>query len=250
MLFSRFFKCVKHKIVAYQQKRDESIFEGTVRYIYDAGKTKRLLIVFSGIGGDYNFRTTLRKSEDNVLYIKDIWAHGVSYYLFENGTSLPEQLTSSLIDFFISSGRYDSIVTIGSSKGGTAALYYGIKYHCDKIYIGSCQFELGKYIGRYHKFRNPHYYHDLMGNIKLDEGIALMNSKIIDMLKSNSGICTKIILLYSTEEHTYQEHIVPLLSTLDACGISYETLLENFTKHSMVGIPFKKLLRDTFVKNA
>lgn len=252
MTFVSIHKMFKHALVAVQQAMNESVYygtEGTVNYIFDKGKNKTLLIVFSGIGGDYNYRSTLKKSHCNILYVKDTWAGGVSYYLYENGSSHPENLTSELILNIIESGDYQTIITIGSSKGGTAALYYGFKFHAHKIYIGSCQYELGEYIGRYQLTKNPEYYQRIMGNIEMEDGIMILNRKISDIISDNVGSPTSIKLLYSNLEHTYAEHILPLMKKLDECGVIYESVVCDFAEHSMVGLPFKQLLRKDFLES-
>lgn len=134
-----------------------------VKYIYVNNKSKKLVIIFSGIGSDYNYRRSFKKSTWDQLYIKDCWADGVSYYLYEKGKNYPELLTSSFIQNFLSSHKYDYIATFGSSKGGSSAIYFGLKYHADEIYAGACQYQVGDYLGIYHAKSNNDYYEKVMG---------------------------------------------------------------------------------------
>ena len=78
----------------------EKTFRNGVKYVFRDNKSDKLLVVFSGIGGDYNYRRSLKNSSWNQLYIKDSRAEGLSYYLYEKGSNCPEKLTSELIEFF------------------------------------------------------------------------------------------------------------------------------------------------------
>lgn len=156
---------IKKTVYRFERWLSERTSKEGVRYIYVNNKSKNLVIIFSGIGSDYNYRRSFRNSSWNQLYIKDSWADGVSYYLYENGSNHPEQVTSSFIERFLSSHKYDHIATFGSSKGGSSAIYYGLKYHVDEIYAGACQYRVGDYLGIYHEMSNSGYYEKVMGGI-------------------------------------------------------------------------------------
>lgn len=54
------------------------------------------------------------------------------------------------------------------------------------------------------------------------------------MVKAKENCQTVIYLLYSTEEHTYADDVVPLLQILNEYNIIYKEQIETFTSHSMV----------------
>lgn len=100
-----------------------------------------MVIIFSGIGpNSFNYVRALKDSDKDQLFIKDSWAEGVSFYWLENNASYPEEYTQQLIKKVIEDGKYSRIFTVGSSKGGTAALYYGFFNDAYMIYAGACQF--------------------------------------------------------------------------------------------------------------
>lgn len=183
--------------------REKTTSDG-VSYIFTNNKSKNLVIVFSGIGSDYNYRRSFKASSWDQLYIKDSWAEGVSYYLYENGSNHPEKLTSSFIEQFLSTHQYAKIATFGSSKGGTSAIYFGLKHHVDEIY-------------------------------------AVVKKQI----ESNVNSDTIIHLLYSKNEHTYEDHIIHLIKKLDECNIKHIDQVEDFPEHSMIG-DYMKLLCSKF----
>ena len=219
-----------------------------VRYIYKNKNSNMLIIVFSGIGGDYNYRRSFQNSTYDQLYIKDNWADGVSYYLYENGKNVPEMLVSRFIDFFLINHKYSKVITFGSSKGGSAALYFGLKHHVDEVYAGACQFYVGNYLGVYHEKKHSGYYKKVMADINIAKGVHLLNETFRNILKQNTNTKTIVHLIYSIEEHTYPDHIKPLIKELDECHIKHIDQRETFPVHSMIGDVMKKICLTHFVK--
>ena len=219
-----------------------------VTYLWKRRRSKSLIIIFSGIGhAPFNYVKTLSNVPYDQLFIKDSWSNGVSYYWFDRLTRQPEDNTQSLINRIIIKGGYSTIYTVGSSKGGTAAIYFGLKNNVDVIIAGACQYYIGSYLA-YHQYEtHPEQWQDMVGEVKPRvEIIQYLDKKLANMIKDNSGSKTIIHLLYSTEEHTYPEHIIPLIKKLDECNISHEDYIEKFGSHSMIGIYFRDLLKDYF----
>lgn len=218
--------------------------ENGVKFIFVNNKSDKLIVVFSGIGSDYNYRRSFRNSSWDQLYIKDSWANGLSYYLYEDGSNHPEELTSEFINAFLSTHRYSKIFSFGSSKGGSAALYFGIKHSFNQIYCGACQFRVGDYIAIFHK--DDDYYPKLMGKIPQEEGIKILNGKYERVLEDNKCSKTNVYLVYSTAEHTYDDHIIFLLKKLDECNIMHKDQIETFPQHSMIGQYMKVICKNEF----
>lgn len=49
--------------------------------------------------------------------------------------------------------------------------------------------------------------------------------------------------MYSTNEHTYTEHIQPLIAALDKYNVQHNDVVETFEKHSMIGSYFKEMIK-------
>ncbi len=222
-----------HLYYALRNKIQERTYNNGVKYIFVNKKSDKLIVGFSGIGGDYNYRRSLKGSSWDQLYIKDSWANGLSYHLYENGHNHPELLTSNFLNDFLTSHKYTYVVSLGSSKGGSSALYYGLKHKFNEVFYGACQYRVGDYIGIFHKDDN--YYPLIMGDIPEDVGIKTLNDKFEHMLEENKNSQTKIRLIYSTEEHTYEDHILHLVRKLDKCHIMHEDQIETFPQHGMIG---------------
>ena len=62
-----------------------------------------------------------------MLFILDDFGYRGSYYWYENGSDKPRLLVEGLVSDVMRKGKYKSLITIGSSKGGTCAIYFGLK---------------------------------------------------------------------------------------------------------------------------
>lgn len=220
-----------------------------VHYIWKRRKSSTLVIVFTGIGNlRYNYKSSLWQSPHDLLFIADDWAGGVSYYWFEDKSNHPERFTQDLIDHVLAKGKYTSVVTLGSSKGGTAALYYGFKINANQILAGACQYLVGDYLSRYQWEEHPEQWRAVVGEEPNQEWIDILDHKLPDMIKARQGSKTRVFLLYSPDEHTYPEHVKPLIEQLDACGIAHEDQVEHFPNHDMVGFYFREAIKVRLTK--
>ena len=85
-----------------------------------------------------------------------------------------------------------------------------------------------------------------MGGGISDEWVKILDTKLEKNIESKKNCNTTIKLIYSTEEHTYPEHILPLIEKLDKCHILHEDQIESFKDHSVIGSVFKKTIMDYF----
>lgn len=76
-------------------------------------------------------------------------------------------------------------------------------------------------------------------------GINILNTVIEKQIESNINSNTVVYLLYSMDEHTYEDHIIHLIKKLDESKIKHIDQVENFPEHSMIG-NYMKLLCSKF----
>lgn len=239
----KIFKFIKRCLHAIDIKLNERQNSDGVKYIYVNKHSQKLVIVFDGMGGDYNYRRSLNKSSYDQLYVKDNWAKGTSYYLYEGGRNYPEMIVTSFIESFLKNHYYKTIVTFGSSKGGSSAIYYGIKFNVNAVYAGACQFLLGNYIGIYHENKGSGLYKNVMGGVNIREGVEILNNAFKQMLEQHTNSSTLIHLVFSTKEHTYSDDIIPLIRKLDECHITHIDYVETFEEHGMIGNVMKTVCK-------
>lgn len=223
----------------------ERKYQGRLKYVFFNNRSERLVIVFSGFPGNnkpaYNYIRTLKKVKADKLFILDDFGFKGSYYLLENGTNKPQLLVQSLIENIVKRKKgYVSTAFAGSSKGGTAAIFYGLQYQATDIYAGACQYYIGDYLCT--PDHAPIVF-GMTGRNPTPEIRKDLNEIMPKQLKKYAGVNTVIHILYSKKEHTYNEHIEGLISDLGKYNITVVENEEYFTNHSDVGRYFSPYLK-------
>ena len=225
---------------------NEKTFQGKVKYLFQRNRSNTLAIVFSGFPGNekpvYNYVKTLKNWKADKLFILDDFAYKGSYYWFQNGSNEPLKYVQLLINQIINGGGYNKIVTLGSSKGGTCAIYFGLTSKADDVYAAACQYYIGQYLNTDEHRR---IFQSMMGADAGDAEQKILDSMMPDVLQANAGSRTQIHLMYSKEEHTYQEHISDLIKDLNKNGINHTDKIESFKEHGEVGKFFIPWIKDS-----
>lgn len=229
--------------------KGEKIFnsERPVKYLYKQSykKTNSLIIIFSAfspIGKPpvYNFVSTLDEFDCNKLFILDDFGARATYYLCENRNFSIERSVIELIQTIIKKNDIEKVITCGSSKGGYAALYFGIKYGFDHIIAGSPQYLLGQYLLEQ---TNSQAVSEFMSGASDDDDLHFLNDILSqEILKSTNK--PNVFIHVGKGEYHYQVHVKPLLKKLDEKHIPYTLDLGDYTKHSDVALHFPQVLKD------
>lgn len=252
---NKLYKKIRHYFIVFFIRLTEKkyYFNGhTVKYIYKDNKKSDLCVVFSGFPefgkkAEYNYKRTLHKyNKFNYLFILDDMVDiptGGSYYLGANGDYWGLQAIPELIKMIMKKNKCKTLVTAGSSKGGTCALLYGAKLGAEYIIAGACQYKIGSYL------LNPYHLNSLKSLIgsenASEEKIRFLDSLCYDSLKNNvNKNKTKIYLHYSDNEETYEKHIKYLICDLEDMKYTVKCEVMNYEKHGDVGKYFPKFLLD------
>ena len=233
--------------------KGEKIFSGEVdvKYYFQKSykKTDSLTIVFSafpamGKPPTYNFIRTLEEFDSNKLFILDDFGCRASYYLCKNREYTIERSVIKLINSIINEHEIKTIISCGSSKGGYAALYYGIKYGFDYIISASPQYLLGDYLL---KQTNSKAIVEFMSGSATEEDHTYLNEIMAKMINNTTNKPNIFIHLGERENH-YTNHVKPLLADLDRCHINYTLDLGDYSNHSDVAQFFPQILKDKIRK--
>lgn len=228
---------LSHHIIKRLIVKNEQTYKDGVKYLFIPHKSNSLLVVFSGFTGEsrkYNYVSSFYKLNINQLYILDSWGYKGSYYWMENGDTFPECLVDDLIKEIIKNNNISTLITCGSSKGGTAAIYFGLNNNAQFIYSGSCQFLVGTYLNRVEHIK---ILEGMIGTLDKEKMIAELDRKVQTAI-CNHRDSSALRLFYSTEELTYNKHIIPLKNCLEQYNMAYEEKIESFKNHSDVGTYF------------
>ncbi|WP_307622970.1 hypothetical protein [Streptomyces sp. V3I7] len=182
------------------------------------GDVSHLIVVFSGFAapGGYHFAgKSLNGLRANVLWIRDEFDGHYSYYMCRGMNFDIEASVHNLIESTMSrlGITHDRVSLLGVSKGGSAALYYGLKYGFRNIVTVVPQFLVGSYVrdraetGRY-----------MLGNDMPQTHVDILDHAIPDLLKAYGGQDRNIYLFTSEADEQYETEISPHLQLFWACA--------------------------------
>lgn len=225
---------------------DWIVFEGEkpVRYLLDnlGSIDQGLAIVFSAINPQndftYNYRSTLSNLPLASMYILDDFGDQGSYYLangrnFAEFRSVQGAIHEVISEFNLSPSQ---IITIGSSKGGSAAIAHGVTLGAADIYAGAPQYKIGKFTASAH----PNVLEYIAGG-RTEADINWLDGVLSQYLKSGGGR-SRIHVIVGEGDYHFTDHVVPLVD--DAASLGYEVRMLNVPgiPHNELGAGFRHYL--------
>ena len=178
-----------------------------------------LIVVFSAFAPDhsanqhlYNFLNVLQDVPAHKLYIQDTYGKRGVYYLCHQLDFGVSQAVTDLIRSVQEQLGCDNghTISLGSSKGGSAALYFGLGLGLSHVLAMVPQFRIGTYLNTVSK--RP-VLEDMVGKEDPDGGAAMLDTLLEKALEEGRG--TVLHILTSHHDEQYQSQIC-LLYTSDA----------------------------------
>ncbi|MGE7605404.1 heparinase II/III domain-containing protein [Peribacillus frigoritolerans] len=214
----------------------------------DKNLKDQLIIIFSALspkyGYVYNYMKTLDGIKANKLFILDDFGDQGAYYLGKDRNHSIESTVASLIQYIMSKYQipHKNVTTVGSSKGGYAALYYGIKYFLGNIVAGAPQSKLGNFLIKQAKHHNIAEY--IAGGT--EEGDCYyLNNVLYRLLEQPVDVSPKIHLYVGTGDHHYKNHVMPLQEMLSYKGYDVKLDIEENITHEDLKTYFPHYLKKT-----
>ena len=227
-------------------KLNQKVFQKRMKYMYFDNNSDTLLIIFNAFGGEkprYNYIRGLSDINTiDYLYILDDFGYTGSYLLYEDGNNGVEKMTIALINDIIKRKHYKQILTAGSSKGGTCAIYFGLIFNASAIFSGACQYYLGSYL---HRPDHELIFKGMMGKEAGSRDAELLNSIMPNQLeKYKKAYNGNIHIIYSKKDLTYERQLIDLLHQLASNNYNYYEIESDYERHEDIGRPFLKYLRE------
>ncbi|NMH67663.1 hypothetical protein HF072_02520 [Bacillus sp. RO3] len=217
-----------------------------IKYVLEEGihNKDHLLVVFSGFHNEtnsyrYNYIKTLRNFDCNKLFILDNYGPRGSYYLGNEMNYEVETSVQSLISFMASKLNISpsNIISAGTSKGGSAALYYGMKYNYGHVITGAPQTKIADYIRKFAKETADY----ILGIDPTSYEVSYINNLIFKQMDKDH--LPSISLLSSTNDIQYKHHIVPLVNSFDDLGKKIDlTIDDTIMSHNEIAVSFPAYL--------
>lgn len=174
---------------------------------------QHLLIVMSGFNLPdptvYDF-TLLEHTRAAVLWIKDDFNGLPAYYLCNNLQFNIEHGVSQLIRAVIELTKPSDVTILGASKGGSAALYFGIRHNIRNIITAVPQFFLGDYASQIW----PSVGKAMMGEIS-PAAVALLNNYLPNAVRRDRQTQKNIYLFTALADHQREQEVLPHLGLLE-----------------------------------
>lgn len=175
-----------------------------------------LIIVFSGFlnanPGNYDFNNALDDCPADVIWISDNFENMYTYYLCIGMDFKVEEAVTEFIHYKLSELKlnYDNVTITGYSKGGSAALYYGLKLPVANIVTTVPQIKIGSYVSQ----NWSHVAKHMMGENVTKAAKDYLDKLIIKQLKKVTDFDKNIYLLTSESDVQYKPEIEPILDDL------------------------------------
>ena len=210
-----------------------------LKYIFNKClESNILVVVFSGFPGNtkakYNYMRTLKGLNCNKLFLLDDFGYKKrgAYYLGEDGDFYVQDLVRELVLKIKDELNINCIITAGSSKGGTSAIYHGLRVSAD-----APQYFIGDYLN------TDSHQNILKGIVGAD--VELLNGIVKKEIQNYDAQKPKIYLHYSRKEHTYSEHISDLISDMEKNNFEVMCDESDYEEHSEVAKFFPTFLINT-----
>ncbi|WP_411081151.1 hypothetical protein [Streptomyces sp. cmx-18-6] len=180
------------------------------RFSHATKGSQHLVVVFANfsVPGDYGWSNgVFDKLRANVLWIRDRFHGKNSYYLCKGMDFGLEQSVAGLISNVLRSLGLtpDQCTMWGGSKGGSAALYFGLKYGYRNIVSIVPQFRIGTYVLKY-----PSVAAHIMGEVT-DQNTRAVDDVIANLVRAGANRNANIYVLSSPQDEQYPEQVEPFL---------------------------------------
>lgn len=239
-------------------KKLEKVFHGQkpIRYLFEESKSDelkdKLIIVFTAMAEPYrfvyNYLKTLEGIPANKLFILDDFGDQGSYYIGKNRDFSIDTSVSSLIDYILAKNDIKSknVISIGSSKGGYAAIYFGIKKYFGNIIAGAPQSKLGDFLISQAPHKNIATY--ISGDSREYDRYYL-NEILFNLVdKPSDNISPNFHITVGDKDHHYKNHVLPLRQVLDKNNYVLNLEVKEGITHSDLKVHFPNYLLNQLQK--
>ncbi|MEU3348060.1 hypothetical protein ABZ723_24275 [Streptomyces sp. NPDC006700] len=185
------------------------------RFSHARSGNRHLMVVFANLFApdDYGWATgILDNLRCNILWIRDRFDGGNTYYLCRDMDFAVERSVIGLISKVMTSlGLTPGDVTLwGSSKGGSAALHFGLRYGFRNIVASVPQLRIGTFVRDVYPDTGRH----MLGEAMPDDNVALLDSVLPRLLESGANPDAHIYLVSSPQDEQYAGQVEPYLGLL------------------------------------
>jgi hypothetical protein len=180
----------------------------------------------------------------NKLFILDDFGSQGAYYIGKNKDYSIETSVAALIHYIMAKHGilHKNVIMAGSSKGGFAALYFGIKYSAGAVIAGGPQSRLGTYLVDESKQTDIAEY--VAGGSGNPDGLFL-NRLMEAVLEQPADVSPAIHLYVGSKDDHFRNHVLPLYEVLKNKGFQASLKVEEEVNHADLKVYFPFYLKQT-----
>ncbi|MFD4237447.1 hypothetical protein [Streptomyces sp. NPDC058542] len=182
------------------------------RFSHAKSGNRHLVVVFANFSApdDYGWSNGVFDNvRANILWVRDMFDGKNSYYLCKDMDFELERSVITLISNVMNSlGLTPEQCTLwGGSKGGSAALHFGLKYGFRNIVSIVPMFRIGTSVQK-----RPAIADFMMGGHVTEEKIRVLDSVLPDLVRSQANRSANLYLLSSPQDENYPVQVEPFLN--------------------------------------
>ncbi|PZH08523.1 hypothetical protein C1I97_15895 [Streptomyces sp. NTH33] len=182
------------------------------RFAHAKSGNRHLVVVFANFSApdDYGWSNGVFDNvRANILWIRDRFHGTNSYYLCKEMDFRLEESVAALIFNVMKalSLTPDDVTMWGGSKGGSAALHFGLRYGFRNIVSIVPQFLIGTYVRKVH----PRVAAFMLGEGVPEENVRAVDAILPELVRSEANRTANIYLLSSPQDEQYPEQVEPFL---------------------------------------
>lgn len=180
------------------------------RFAHAKKGNQHLVVVFANFSApdEYGWSNGVFDNlRSNILWIRDLFDGKNSYYLCKGMDFELERSVITLISNVMNSLGLtpDQCTMWGGSKGGSAALYFGLKYGFRNIVSIVPQFMIGTYLEKH-----PSVAEFMMGQVT-EANVRVLDNVIPDLVRAGANPGANIYVLSSPQDEQYPVQVEPFL---------------------------------------
>lgn len=186
------------------------------RFSHARNGNRHLVVVFANryATNEYGWANgKLDLLRSNILWVRDLFDGANTYYLCKGMDFSLEQSVAGLISRVMGalSLSPDQVTMFGSSKGGSAALFFGLKYGFRNIVASVPQFQIGTRVAE----GNPEAVRVMMGEAT-EHNVRVLDSVLPDLVHSGANRSANIYLVTSPQDEQYASQVEPYVRLFQA----------------------------------
>jgi hypothetical protein len=215
-----------------------------VRYLLKEGRRQHLLVVFSGFDAvdrqRYNYIRQLEGAAPHRMYVLDNLGERGCYYLGKDRELFVAEAVQEAIEHVLDRLDLgtDRLITTGSSKGGSAAIYFGLQLGC-RVLAGAPQYYIGSYLAN---AAAAVAVCELIAGGSEAEDVAWLDG-VLPRAIDEAAPGTMVSLFSSSKDEQFTTHIQPMIERLERRGVDHQLTIGGYPNHRSVSDEFGPWLR-------